>query len=319
MELNRRDMILGALGGALFPSVARADVQVSGGLAFGSTWRIVAGREIDLGAIKPQIAAVIAQVDRQMSPYRSGSDLSRFNTSDARDWQPMPPAMCHVASEALRIAQLTEGAFDPTVGPVVARFGFGPIKGGSGPFAGIEARATALRKSAPDLTLDLCGIAKGYALDRIVAVLAEAGVANALVEVGGEVRSLGHHPSGRAWRVAVADPLMSAFKARRIVSLDGYALATSGHAANGVTGSITTSHIISPYHDAPASTALASVSVLAKTATEADALATALCAAGPRAGVALARRLRVSALFIRTRVDGLEEVTTGRFAHHFLI
>lgn len=319
MLLTRRGMIFGALGATFGATHARANVQVQGGLSFGSSWRISVGETADFSVLRPMVEAVIAEVDRQMSPYKASSDLSAFNAARGVNWQPMPRAFCHVAGQALRIAQLTDGAFDPTVGPIVSRFGFGPIKGGAGHFTSINARASSLRKTAPEVTLDLCGIAKGFALDQIAKTVQRAGVRDALIEVGGEVKALGSHPDGRRWGVAIADPTSVDFKAYRIVSLDGHALATSGHAANGMTGRIATSHVINPKQSQPASGALLSVSVLAETALEADALATAFCAAGPTGGMALARRLAVAALFIVDTPDGVMDVMTGRFAQHVLI
>lgn len=320
MPLTRRTMILGMLGSTLGPACASTSrVQIEGGLAFGSSWRITIDDSTDLARIRPTLEGVIAEVDAQMSPYRAASNLSAFNASSAQVWHPMPPALCHVAAQALRIAKLTNGAFDPTVGPTVSRYGFGPIKGGTGHYSGIVATATALRKTSPRLTLDLCGIAKGYALDRIVAALSRAGVVNALVEVGGEVKALGRHPSGRSWNVAIADPSVAGFRTQRIINPGQYALATSGHSANGLSGGLGTSHIIDPHHSKPASTVLLSVSVLAAAATQADALATAFCAAGPEAGVALARRLKVAAMFVVEGGQKPTEVTTGHFANHILI
>ncbi len=320
MPMTRRTMILGLLGSSLGSASASASgVQIDGGFAFGSSWRITTDDSTDLARIRPTVEAIIAEVDSQMSPYRKASDLSVFNAAGAQVWHPMPPALCHVAAQALRIAKLTDGAFDPTVGPTVSRYGFGPIKGGLGHFSGIAATATALRKTAPHLTLDLCGIAKGYALDRIAGALSRAGVVNALVEIGGEVKALGRHPSGRPWNVAIADPTAAGFRTQRIIDPGQFALATSGHAANGLRGPLGTSHIIDPHHGKPASTVLLSVSVLAATAIQADALATAFCAAGPEAGVALARRLKVAALFVMEGTRKPSEVTTGRFANHILV
>lgn len=312
MTLTRRATMLGLLATTFAPSMVRAGVQVEGGLAFGSSWRVTLDDTTSFARLRPLIETVIAEVDDQMSPFRATSALSAFNATEVLGWQPMPRPLTYVATEALRMAALTNGAFDPTVGPIVSRFGFGPITGKLGPVTGIAASATALRKAAPDLTLDLCGIAKGYALDRIIAALRSDGVANALVEVGGEVRTLGTHPDGRDWSVAVADPNASGFAAHRIVAPGTMALATSGHAANGVTGQITTSHIIDPRHGRPASDRLASVSVLAQTAMRADALATALCALGPEAGVKLARNLGVAALFVG-KGPHPTEVMTGQF------
>ena len=315
MALTRRGMIIGALGSVLAPSMARAGLRADGGLAFGSSWRISAGEALDLSAVRPLIEAAIAEIDGQMSPFRAGSELSVFNASRTAGWQPMPEALCQVAGEALRVAELTGGGFDPTVGPLVSRFGFGPIKGDTGLFRGIEITVDALRKQSPGLTLDLCGIAKGHALDRIADLMVKAGVFDALIEVGGEVRALGRHPDGRPWKVAIADPRAKGVAAQRIVSLGPLALATSGHSANGLTGPVSTSHIIDPRRGRPASTSLLSVSVLAETGARADALATGFCALGPEAGVRLAQRLDVAALF----VTDAAEVMTGQFRRHVLI
>ena len=316
MLLSRRKLILGmAASGACWASAAAAGTQVAGGHAFGSSWRVTTDPRADLAGIRSIIDGIVAQVDADMSPYRPGSHLSRFNENTTDDWQPMPAALCQVASDALRIAHQTQGAFDPTVGPIVARFGFGPIKGGSGSFQDIDVGSDALSKGAPHLTLDLCGIAKGYALDQMANALRSAGVKNALIEVGGEVAAIGHHPSGRDWQVAVADPTASDFRVHKIIQPGTYAVATSGHAANGLQGRASTSHIIDPHLGVPASTALASVTVLAETATEADALATAFCAIGLEDGAALARRLNVSALF----VANTHQVMTGVFSKHVLV
>lgn len=315
MKLTRRGIILGAVGSVVAPAVARSEVRVEGGLAFGSSWRITLDGSVPLARLRPLVEGVIAEVDGQMSPYRAGSDLSVFNATPSRGWQSMPPALCHVAGEALRMATLTGGAFDPTVGPIVSRYGFGPIKGGLGSFLGVDVQPRSLRKAAPGLTLDLCGIAKGYALDRITDALARAGVVDALAEVGGEVKALGRHPDGRPWSVAIADPRAKSFAVQRIVAPGRLALATSGHASNGLSGPIATSHIIDPRRGRPTSADTLSVSVLAPTAMQADALATGLCALGSQEAVALARRLGIAALFVGKSND----VMTGRFSQHVLI
>ena len=320
MSLTRRAMILGLAGTGLFATQTKAaGVQIDGGLAFGSSWRITADDTVDLATLKPDLESVFNEIDAQMSPYRARSPLSVFNTGRGRAWHNMPTPVCFVASEALRIARLTNGAFDPTVGPLVSRFGFGPIEGGFGNHTGIEVSGNTLRKAAPDLTMDLCGIAKGYALDRIAETLGRAGVGSALIEVGGEVKALGRHPGGRQWAVAIGDPTAFAFQPYRVVTPGEYALATSGHSANGLSGPVTTSHIINPHLRQPATTDLASVSVLARTGIEADAFATALCAAGKEKGIALAQRLNISAMFVARSNAGPSDIMTGRFLEHVLV
>ena len=276
---------------------ALAATQLIGGPAFGSSWRATLPDTRDAEAIVQMIEVVIAEVDACFSPYRKDSALSRFNASLTTSPQVVDPALGQVAATALEIAGMTNGYFDPTVGPLVARQGFGPIAGGAVTFRAIEPDGNRLRKASPDATLDLCGIAKGHALDRIVDALQDVGLTSAIVDVGGEIKAIGSHPESRAWSVGIVDPARPG-AVQRVVTPDGMALATSGHAANGVRGRVQTSHIIDPHRRSPAAQSLLSVSVLHSSATWADALATALCAAGPEAGPDLAEHLNIRSLFI---------------------
>lgn len=314
MDMTRRDLMFGALGAAMLtPGMAAAETVSVGGAAFGSSWRATVVTMPDAEALQRIVQSVIADIDARFSPYRADSGLSRFNAARTSKWQPIHPMFATVVREALDLAAQTRGYFDPTVGPLVARQGFGPIKGRAATLPEIEIRDQRLRKSHPEATLDLCGIAKGYALDQVTQALAEAGLARALVEIGGEVRALGSHPDGRPWKVAIADPNRPG-TARCVMELKGLALATSGHAVHGVRGRASTSHIIDPHRRRPASQVLRSVSVLDRSAMRADAFATALCAAGPDAGPVLAQHLGLRALFI---MDGADSMTGG-FETHIL-
>lgn len=313
MAMTRRDVMLGAAAALLVPGRAEAGLASIGGPAFGSSWRATLAAS-DAQETARMIGRVLAGVDDCFSPYRPHSALSLFNTAQETGWQVSDAALVEVAKDALEIAGLTDGFFDPTVGPMVGRYGFGPITGRAGRFSEIEVDGGKMRKSAPDLTLDLCGIAKGHALDRVIRALAAEGVESAIIDVGGEVRSLGLHPDGRPWSVAIADPERPG-AARRILAPGELAVATSGHAANGVRRRPSTSHIIDPLSRRPADQGLLSVTVLDRSAARADALATALCAAGREAGPDLARRLNISALFL---LDGGEEMT-GAVETHVLI
>src|SRR5690606_6396009 len=125
------------------------------------------------------LEAIIASVDGAMSPFRADSDLSRFNRAATTDWQPLSAATCTVVEEGLRVAALTGNAFNPTVGPLVGRYGFGPITHGlAGLPEEIVVRDGAARKARPGLSLDLCGIAKGHALDRMVVACRKQGMSD---------------------------------------------------------------------------------------------------------------------------------------------
>jgi thiamine biosynthesis lipoprotein len=304
-----------ALVAGALPAFA-AGVRVIGGPAFGTSWRITLPEGEQVEAIAGAIRSIVGSVDAAMSPFRPHSEISLFNASDSCDWQALSPETCAVVSESLDVATLSGGAFDPTVGPIVGRYGFGPIhRLAQGSYRDISARPDTVRKRQPSLTLDLCGIAKGHALDRMVAALDDLGAADFLIELGGEVFARGTHPGGRAWQVGVERPEPGPTLLQRIVRLDGRGLATSGDAVNGYAmAGRRYSHIIDPYRREPANNGIASVSVLMPATVTADALATALMAMGPAEGAALAEREEIPALFIVREGDGLREIMTAGFA-----
>lgn len=321
MPVTRRSFVAGgaawtAAFGLGFASQSEAATVSFGGRAFASTWRIAGGATLDERLLRPPVEAIIQQVDERMSPWRSDSDISRFNRNATTAWQPLPSDVCHVVAESLAVAEITSGAFDPTVGPAVARFGFGPINGGSGSYKAIIVENGAVRKAHHDLTLDLCGIAKGHALDEIADLLQREGVTSALIELGGEVYAIGEHPVGRAWQVAIEQPGAPQVTAHRIIAPGHLALASSGHSANGYRGRVALSHLIDPSDLRPTDNSLAAVSVLAPTAIRADALATALMVLGPQRGIQCASELAVSALFLTRTDNGLDETMTGSFSDH---
>jgi thiamine biosynthesis lipoprotein len=326
MQITRRHLILTAAAGLLAGPAGAAPVQVLGGAAFGSTWRLVLPEAADATRARAAVAGVIARVDATLSPWAAASEIARFNRGSATGWQEAGPEVRAVAAESLAVARLTGGAFDPTVGPLVARYGFGPIRGEPGVWSDIAlAPDGRLRKAAPHLTLDFCGIAKGHALDLIAARLAALGLASGLIELGGELRALGRHPAGRPWTIGIERPgsgtaAGGGLAFQRLVAPGARALATSGTAAQGVAaGGRNLSHLIDPGTGRPAEPDLASVSVLAATGARADALATALCAMGTARGVALARRLDIPALFLSGPGPDPTETMTGDFAAHVLV
>jgi thiamine biosynthesis lipoprotein len=321
MGCTRRRFLAGT-GAALLagPLHAAPDLRVLQGPAFGAGWQLTVPDGADSGAVVAAVTAIVASVDGAMSPFNPASEVARFNRSDSTDWQVMSPETLATVRVALAVAQRTGGAFDPTVGGLVGRYGFGPITRQTlGSHADISLRDGALRKTRSDLTLDLCGIAKGHALGRIVAALEALGLSDFFVELGGEVQARGMHPAGRHWRAGVERPDPAGTAVQRVVELSGEALATSGDRANGYThGGRRYGHIIDPGSRAPAESALASVSVFAATGTEADALATALFAMGPERGAAYASAANIPALFLLRDGAGIREITTGAFEARYI-
>lgn len=314
-----RRAALGAIGAALvLPRAALASgVETVLGRAFGTDWRVVAPSGSGIARLAPEFDALFAGVDRIFSPWRADSDISRFNAGPALA-NCSHPSLASVTKAALDLASRSEGAFDPTVGPLVAKWGFGPIGGGVPDWRGVSAGPGGVTKARADLTLDLCGIAKGWALDQGVRRVRAAGFDDFLFELGGEFAVRGSHPSGRNWRVAVEAP--GASRQGPVLRLPpGMAVATSGLAAQSyaLNGRVY-SHIIDPETRAPVAGGLRSVTVISERAMAADGWATALFAAGETAGPDLARAQGIAALFLIETDGELRHVRTGWVAEMIL-
>ena len=206
MQSTRRRLLVATPGLALaagMPAFA-ATVKTLGGPALGAAWRLTLPSHVPVGSLQRDLQIVIDEVDRAMSPFRHDSRLSLFNDSASTNWIELGRQTCEVLAEGLRVARFTLGAFDPTVGPLVGRYGFGPIRRDAvGNYQLLEVRSAAARKADARLSLDLCGVAKGYALDRMAEIVRLAGVGDFLLDVGGDLLARGRHPGGRAWQVAI--------------------------------------------------------------------------------------------------------------------
>ncbi|MEY8097270.1 FAD:protein FMN transferase [Falsihalocynthiibacter sp. S25ZX9] len=318
MTYTRRKFLVGT--GAMFWATAlRAqtrDVLQIEGPAFGASWRIRIAAGADAGAIVSAVKGIVTSVDGAMSPFLPMSEISRFNRMETLEWVPLSAQTHTTIREAKRVATLTRGAFDPTLGGVAGRYGFGPItQQPAGRFGDLELGAQSAKKAHISQTLDLCGIAKGHALDRIATALMTLGQASFFIELGGEVYALGHHPAGRPWYAGIERPEPQSAALQRVVAIDGEALATSGDRVNRFDfNGRRYGHIIDPKLKRPADTPLACVSVFAPQAITADALATALFAMGPEQGISFANREHIPALFVVRDASGLREVMTANFS-----
>lgn len=292
-----------------------------------------AAPDIDRPALQAGLAHATQQVDAQMSPWLPGSDLNRLNQAPLGTWVPLPPEILEVLVCALDICRLSQGAFDPAVGALVNAWGFGAMRDAPDAAAiraavgetsaarspthellELDRAAGRARKHAP-LALDLCGIAKGYAVDRMVTVLQQQGVTQALVALDGELRATGSQASGQPWAVAVERPEEGRRSVHSVLELQDLAVATSGDYRHFLqVGETRLAHTMDARRAAPVRNDVASVTVLARQCMHADAWATALLVAGPGDGLALAQRMGLEALWLLRRAGGLVAVGSGRFS-----
>lgn len=314
MNVTRRGLLRLAGGTALssvLPVCARAaGTRVHTGPAFGSAWRLVLPDTKGSPEARARVEAIVARIDAGMSPYRRDSELGRFNAAGS---VAASRETLVVARAALALARDSGGAFDPTAAPLGRRYGFGPA-------AISPARPAALYRdlrisgdrlvaASPGLSLDLCAIAKGHALDEILRALDGL---DFLIELGGEIAARGRHPSGRPWRVGIERPGTN--RLQRVIEADRRALATSGDGLQGYTvGRRRYAHVVDPRSQAPVDNGVASVSVLAATGLLADGLATAAMVLGPEESRDLLKAHDASALFLMRGPAGLEEVDVSGF------
>ena len=306
-------------------------VRTLSGPTMGTTWtvRLVAADPFREAAWRGRIEARLARVIAAASTWEPDTAISRFNAAPAGSRHALPEDLRRILDAALRIAAATDGAFDPTIGPAVDLWGFGP---GGGPGRVPEAEAVARVRSRIDfrrlrldrdgtagqpggLALDLSGIAKGFAVDAVAEDLAAAGIGHALVEIGGELRGWGTKPDGQPWWVALEAPPGGEGGPETLVALHGLALATSGDYRRvfAAAGRLQP-HTLDPRTAAPIRNGVASVSVLARTAVEADGWATALTVLGPLEGLRIANRDGIAASWlVRNPAGALSETASAAF------
>lgn len=301
------------------------------GPTMGTRWSVQCDvdAQVDAEILRRALAATAAQVDEQMSPWKPASDLNRLNAAPPGAWVPLPAETMQVLARALQVCRDSDGAFDPAVGALVDAWGFGAVRDAPDPDAiravsqaghapahralELDAPAGRARKRGP-MQLDLCGIAKGYAVDCMTELLHRHGVAHALVALDGELRALGAQADGEPWAVAVESPEPGRRAAHGVLELQDLAVATSGDYRRFVDlGGVRLAHTMDTRRGAPVRNDLASVTVLARDCMSADAWATALLVAGPGEGLALAQRFGLEALFLLRRDGHWVELGLGRF------
>jgi thiamine biosynthesis lipoprotein len=265
-----------------------------------------------------------------MSTYLPDSEISRFNRFRSDEWFPVSSDTATVVAAALEVGKNTAGAFDISVGPLVNLWSFGPhaappkvpseeaiqdamAKVG---LSRIEVRQDppGLRKTHPDVYLDLSGIAKGFAADAVAELLRRRGLHRFMVEIGGEVRTGGRKIDGSAWRIGIERPLSDTRAIQRVVELEHLALATSGDYRNFFEqDGRRYSHTIDPRSGRPVEHDLASVSVIAETCMFADAMATALVVMGAERAFRYAQENALDVLLIVRESSGFAERATAGF------
>ncbi|EED33066.1 thiamine biosynthesis lipoprotein [gamma proteobacterium NOR5-3] len=309
------------------------------GATMGTTWSVIysLGGErpdsttdtVSPDALQVQIERELAAINQSLSTYIPDSEISRVNAGDGTGPVVLSQRFATVLDSALAVGELTDGAYDVTVGPLVELWGFGARAGTLTPpdaseigaamqLVGAERLAwdadTASLSRPEGLRIDLSSIAKGYAVDQLSELLAAQGIVNGLVEIGGELRASGSRPEGGPWRLAVESPDLGQARFIEALSVTDAAVATSGDYRNFFEyEGRRYSHLVDPRTGYPVAHELVSVTVIDPQCMTADALATALLVLGLDAALELAEAQGLAAHFVSRGKDALEVHYTPAF------
>lgn len=318
--------VVAALLLLLLPKDAKKQYYHHQGNIFGTYYNIrYDGTEDLCEAIKQRLQ----EVDNSLSMFNNNSVISHINRNDSITTDSLFEAMY---MEASAISELSGGAFDITVAPLVNAWGFGrksqeqkaksvnvdSIKAFVG-YHKVRLYEHQILKKDERITLDASAIAKGYACDVVANLLRENGCENLLVDIGGEVVLQGVSDNGNAWRVGISKPKQDASgmesELQEVIESTSLCMATSGnylqyYYVNGERRS----HTIDPRSGYPVHHSLLSATVTASNCMRADALATACMVLGENEALKLVETTQDAACYLIVAVgDSLQVVTSSRW------
>jgi len=309
------------------------------GRTMGSPYTVqVVGTNLDAGrieALKTEVDGRLKEVNRQMSHYQPDSELSQFNRAPANQPFKVSPEFARVVRFSLELNRRSQGAFDPTLAPVINLWGFGEKT--NAPAVPAEAELAAamktigcqhlsvtsndeLVKDIPELTINLSAVAKGFGVDEMVRVLRGHGLTNLYASIAGEVRVLGCNSRGTNWQVGIAVPVAlwrENDPMTTVVSLSNQGLSTSGDYQKFFTDpqGRRLCHIMDPKTGWPVQHNIGGVSVVAPDSMTADGLCTTLFVLGSEAGLKFIESwTNAAALFIVREAEGrYRPIPSARF------
>ena len=301
-------------------------IQKLEGPAQGTTYHISYWSEspVDNADIKADIESEFAAIDKLLSNYRPDSIIETFNSAENTDSQEVGGEIVSLVKIAQTVHQASQGCYDLTIKPLFDLWGFRGDALTIPDDAAIRKTLkqigmekldvvdeTHLRKKQSNLKVDLSSIAQGYSVERISRVLEQKGIAHYLVEIGGELKTQGHKPGDKSWRIAVERPLPGEQVMQKIMTLPKdtpTAVMTSGTYRHYFDDhGQRYSHILDARTGKPVAHNLVSVTVLHNDPAIADAWSTALLCLGQKDGMKAANAEKIAALFIELQDKELIE------------
>ena len=287
-----------------------ADWHKKEGLVWNTSYHFTFNGPAELG---DSAIAVLARVGNSLSVFDTTSLVSKVNRCDST---PVNTDFIRVYVKSKQVHKITDGAFDPTLSPLITAWGFGKGHKASPDTVAIDSilqfvgitktrlSHDALIKDDDRIAFNFSAIAKGYGCDAVAEMLEANGVSDYLIEIGGEIRAGGSNPDDKDWKISIDRPILSAdremHESQQIIAFSDMGLATSGNYRNyhkSENGEIY-GHVISSKTGRPITTDVISATVAAPTAMEADALATAFMAMDSENVIKLNKKLQLPVMLV---------------------
>ena len=300
------------------------------GETMGSTWHIKvkapADKTTDVEALQGPIDTTLERINDEMSTYRPNSEISRFNTQTTSAPVPISHELAVVVQKSLDVGKATDGAYDITIDPLINLWGFDRKGRRETPPTDAEIAEAkkhtglplialsgdTLTKVDPEVKINLGGIAAGYAVDVVSALLDARGFHDYMVEITGELAAKGTNAKAQPWKIGVKVPDLESHDVLAALPVANRSLTTSGTYHNFFEDKGKRySHILDPRTGAPVTGDLVSVTVMYSDAVTADGYDTPFIILGEeRARAIIAKTPGMEALFIHQDPAGGYKVTT---------
>ena len=287
------------------------------GDAFGTTYQVIVQSESNSSKIKQSIDSIFEVVNNSMSTYRSNSIISKVNQS--QNPVKVDSHFIEVFKKSKDIWKLSNGYFDPTAGSIVNLYGMGPNNKLQSinkykidsvmQYVGLDKvylnQQNFIVKTDENVYIDFNAIAKGYSVDLVKDLLININSNNFLIEVGGELITMGVNEKNKKWKVAIQNPVdLNSYYSE--ITLDGMSLATSGNyrkfRIDSETG-VRYAHIVNPINGQSMSNNILSASVIANSCIEADAWATSLMLMDPMDAIEIINNIADIEVLILTAIN----------------
>ncbi|QXM05764.1 FAD:protein FMN transferase [Crassaminicella indica] len=247
----------------------------------------------------------ISEIEKKMSVNIKDSEINNINKNAGKEFVKVSAETSKVLNKALKYGEISNGAFDLTVGKFVKLWGIGTYNERIPSKSEIDDALKyvdykLLKKDEKNgykldkegMRIDLGGIAKGYAADEAYRILKSNGIENAVINLGGNIFTLGTRPDGEIWKIGIQDPFEPTGTYMGIVQFSDKAIVTSGNYERFfIKNNKRYHHIIDPKTGYPSENGIISTTIITNHSIDADALSTSVYILGVKKGLDLIEKL----------------------------